>query len=532
MANFNDYLKKLGAGKTAVLLGIAAMAVAGVAVIFLMTQGPAYQVLYSNLSPEDSGSVIEKLKEKNVVYSVSGTTISVPADKVYEVRMELAGEGVPQGGGIGFEIFDNSSFGITDFVQKINYKRALQGELARTISQIKEIETARVHLAIPEKGVFLDEQKKTRASIIIKLRGGATLRQEQVTAIVHLVSNSFDNLKTEDVTVVDTTGRMWTRGSEDNGSIRLSTAQLDYNRSVEKDLEGRVQSMLEKALGAGKVVARISAEIDNRKVERTEETYNPDGQVVRSEQRNKEKAVGGALAAGVPGVLSNLPDGGGKSAANSSSAAESNAQNEVINYEISKVTSHVVEPTGAVKRLTVAVLVDGSYAMVAGGDGKEIKTYSARTDEELAKYTSMVKSAVGFSESRGDVITVVSTPFEPDSLDIAELEPEKAPLVPMYLIPVLVKYASAALVAIFAIVFILRPIIKRLTQEKDALEAIQNTLPGGLQATLSAGKSDAKALDEGSIEARDSLDRLKTVVKNNPQQVAMVLKGWIKESAR
>ena len=228
-------------------------------------------------------------------------------------------------------------------------------------------------------------------------------------------------------------------------------------------------------------------------------------------------------------MLSNLPEGGAKSS-NSGSAAQSNAQNEVINYEISKVTSHVVEPTGAVKRLTVAVLVDGSYATVAGEDGKEIKTYSARTDEEISKYTSMVKSAVGFTESRGDVITVVSTPFETDSLDIAELEPEKAPLVPPYMIPVLVKYASAALVAIFAIIFILRPIIKRLTQERDALEAIQNTLPGGLQATLAAGNAKSAALDEGSIEARDSLDRLKTVVKNNPQQVAMVLKGWIKES--
>lgn len=531
MANISDYMKKLGAGRTAVLLGAGAMVVAALAVFFLMTQGPPYQVLYSHLSPEDSGAVIEKLKEQRVDYSVSGSAISVPADKVYEVRMQLAGEGIPQGGGVGFEIFDNSSFGITDFVQKVNYKRALQGELARTISQIKEIETARVHLAIPDKGVFLDDQKKSRAAIIIKLRNGATLKQEQVTAIVHLVSNSFDDLKTEDITVVDTTGRMWTRSGEQGGALTLSTAQLDYNRAVEKDLETRVQSMLEKALGTGKVVARVSAELENRQVERTEETYNPDGQVVRSEQRNKEKAVGGALAAaGVPGVLSNVPESGAKASGGSQSASQSNAQNEVINYEISKVVSHVVEPTGAVKRLTVAVLVDGSYDMVAGADGKEVKTYSARTDEELAKYTSMVKSAVGFNESRGDVITVVSTPFESDSLDIAQIEPEKAPLVPLYLVPVLVKYASAALVAIFAILFILRPIIKRLTQERTALEAIQNTLPGGLQATLAAGGSGGSYDDGAPVEEDDSLERLKHVVKNNPQQVALVLKGWIKES--
>lgn len=529
MANLTEYFKKLGAGKTAVLLAVAAMAIAGAAVLFLMTQGPAYQVLYAHLPPEDSGAVIDKLKEKRIPYSVSGSSISVPAEKVYEVRMELAGEGIPQGGGVGFEIFDNSGFGITDFVQKVNYKRALQGELARTISQIKEVETARVHLAIPEKGVFLDEQKKTRASIILKLRGGKALTQEQVTAIVHLVANSFDNLKPDDVTVVDTSGRMWTKTSDDNGALRLSTAQLEYKRGLEKDMEARVQSMLEKALGMGKVVARVSADLENRQVERTEETFNPDGQVVRSEQRNKEKTVGGAMmAAGVPGVLSNLPDGAKPAAGSTRTPPQSNAQNEVINYEISKVVSHVVEPVGAIKRLTVAVLVDGSYEMVKGDDGKEIKKYSARSDEEIAKFTQMVKSAVGFSGERGDAVTVVATPFESDSLDFAQIEPEAAPMVPPFLIPVIIKYGSAAFVAIFAIIFILRPIIKRLTQEKAALEAIQNTLPGGLQASLGHG-AEKRAIEEGRRADDDSIERLKEVVKNNPQQVAMVLKGWIKE---
>lgn len=527
MANILEYFKKLGAGKTAVLLGVAAMAVAGMAVMFLLSRSPSYQVLYAQLSPEDSGSVIEKLKEKRIPYSVSGSSISVPADKVYEVRMELAGEGIPQGGGVGFEIFDNTGFGVTDFVQKVNYKRALQGELARTIAQIKEIETARVHLAIPEKGVFLDEQKKARASIVVKLKPGASLSQGQVTAIVNLVSNSFENLKTDDITVVDTSGRMWTRGAEDDAAMRLTSSQLDYKKTIEKDFETRVQSMLEKALGAGNVVARVSADVETRKVERTEETYDPDGQVVRSEQRNKEKSIGGATAvAGVPGVLSNLPAGTGTSVAASQTPPQSENQNEVINYEISKVVSHVVEPVGEIKRLTVAVLVDGNYKMVAGSDGKEVKEYTARSEEDIATYTTMVKNAVGFNEDRGDVISVVSTPFEADSLDSVNLEPEAAPLIPPYLIPVGIKYGSAALVAVFAILFILRPIIKRLTQERAALEAIQHNLPGGFHEGLEHGAG--RALYQG-VSEDESLARLKEVVKTNPQQVAMTLKGWLKE---
>lgn len=519
MEKFLEYFKKLGAGRTTVLLGGAALVVAAAVAFLIFNRAPEYHVLYSQLSPEDSGAVIEKLKEKRIPYSVDGAAISVPAEKVYETRMELAGAGLPQGGGVGFEIFDKAGFGVTDFVQKINYKRALQGELARTISQIKEIESARVHLALPEKGVFLEEQKKSRASIIVKLKPGKTLSQGQVSSIVHLVSNSSDNLRPEDVTVVDTSGRMWTKESDDDASLKLTASQLEYKRGLEKDIESRVQSMLEKAVGAGKVVARVSAEVDTKQVERTEETYNPDGQVVRSEHRNKENTVGGALALGVPGVMSNLP--GGNQKQSNSTPAQSHRQDEVINYEISKAVTHVIEPVGAIKRLSISVLLDGTYETAKGADGKEARKYNARTDEELAKYAEMVKGAVGYSDKRGDAVTVVSTPFEQEFAE--GMAAEKQPLIPPYLMPSIIRYGSVALIAIFAIIFILRPIIKRLTQENAALEAIQKTLPNGFRG-LNAGQE--AALEPGEV---DSLDLIKRTVRENPQQVAMVLKGWIKE---
>ncbi|MBI5469251.1 MAG: flagellar M-ring protein FliF, partial [Deltaproteobacteria bacterium] len=275
MEKISGFLKN---NSKAAAIAVAAVVITAVVSLFLMNQGPEYRVLFSQLSPEDSGAVIEKLKEKRVEYKVDGTAISVPAGKVYETRMELAGEGLPQGGGVGFEIFDKTSFGVTDFVQKINYRRALQGELARTISQIKEVDSARVHLAMPEKGVFLDEKKSARASIILRLKPGKTLSQGQVSSIVHLVANSFENLRPEDVTVVDTAGRMWTKGAEEDDVLKLTASQLEYKRSIEKDMESRIQSLLEKAVGMNKVVARVSVDVDTKQVERTEETFDPNSQ--------------------------------------------------------------------------------------------------------------------------------------------------------------------------------------------------------------------------------------------------------------
>lgn len=491
-------------------------------VTLLMSKGPEYQVLYAQLSPEDSGAVIEKLKEKRVPYKVDGTTIAVPFDKVHETRMELAGEGLPQGGGIGFEIFDKTSFGVTEFVQKVNYKRALQGELSRTISQIKEIESARVHLALPEKGVFLDEQKKSRASVIVKLKPGKTLNQGQVSSIVHLVANSADSLRPEDITVVDTAGKMWTRESGESDALHLSASQLEYKRSLEKDYENRLQSMLERAVGMDKVVARVSVEVDSRHTERTEEKFDPDGQVIRSEHRNKEKSIGGTAALGVPGVLSNLPDTKNAGAAVNAAPPQSQKQDEVINYEISKVTSHVVEPIGAIKRLTVSVLVDGTYSATKGADGKEVNKYNARTEEELSKFTDMVKGAVGYSDARGDVITVVSAPFEAAFAE-AGIEAEKPSMISPQMLPVILKYATIALIAVFVILFIIRPVTRRMNQESNALEEIQKGMPHA----LAAGSSEL-ALTAGQKE-EERIEKLKKVVRDNPQQVAMALKSWIKE---
>ncbi|HHL40577.1 MAG TPA: flagellar M-ring protein FliF [Deltaproteobacteria bacterium] len=528
MAALADNLKNLGSGRLLFLIVMAAAAVSLIVVLALWVQQPDYQVLFSGLSEADSAAVVEKLKEKRIPYRVEHGIVTVPSSMVYEVRMELAGEGLPGSGSVGFEIFDETGFGVTEFVQKVNYRRALQGELARTISQINEIEAARVHLAIPDRGAFLDDEKRPRASVVIKLRPGRRITASQIRGIVHLVAGSIENLRAEDVTIVDTAGRMWTRSDNEAEGFGLTMAQLDYKRSLERDLETRVQSMLEKAVGMNRVAARVTVDVDTRRVEKTEERYDPDGQVVRSEQRTKEKAAGVTAAGGVPGAASNLP--GAAAAAQPATNSTTQKQNEVVNYEINRVVSRVIEPMGEIRRLTVSVLVDGDYETVTDAEGNQTRKYVPRSEEELREFEALVKAAVGFSEERGDVISIVSSPFEASTAfaeaDLAPLPPPSSNLLPMAL-----KYGSVAAAVIFTVMFVLRPIVRRLSEESEALETIQRSLalPGGQGGQLSLGAGEGSAAGESRGGDDEMRQRIVDLVRQNPKQAAKVLRGWLKE---
>ncbi len=525
MASIGKKINGMGSMKLTALALLAVITGAAIITLVTWSQRPEYGVLFAGLDPEDAGAIIARLGDKNIPYKIDGGIISVPEDKVHVTRMELAGDGLPGGGGVGFELFDKNNFGLTDFVQKINYRRAMQGELARSITQITGVRSARVHLVVPEKGVFLDEEKKARASIVLKLRSGATLGNDEVKAIVHLVAGSLENLDPRDVTIVDTGGRLWTSSSTEESSAGLMASQMDYKKKVELNLSRRVQTMLEKALGAGNAVARLSVDLERRRVDRTEEIYDPDSQVVRSEHRTKESSGAGGGASGVPGALSNLPGKGGR--VSSGAGVTSKKDDEVINYEINKVVKRIVEPFGQIKKLSVAVLVDGSYAPAKpGADGEAAKrTYIARTDEELAKITSMVKATVGFNEERGDTVSVVNIPFEEAVPTAGVALPEEAAPMMERMMPLAVKYGSVALSVIFLIFFVLRPIIKRLTVERVALESIQNNLPAALEKG-----GDERALAPGTSQSSlDGTEQLKQLVRDNPRQAAMVLKGWMQE---
>jgi len=520
-----------------VLAGVIAALVS----LMMWSQRPEYRTLFGGLSDEDISAVVENLESRKVPFKILGGSVKVPDSVLYETRIALAGDGLPRGGSVGFEIFDESSFGVTQFVQKINYMRAMQGELARTISQIQAVEGARVHLSVPEKGVFLDDIEKGRASIILKLRGSGVLTPSQVQGIVHLTASAVDGLLPEDVTVVDTTGRMWTNAANESAvPMGLTAAQSEYKRGLEKDMEMRIQSMLERTIGAGKVVARVSTEMVTTHVERTEETYDPDGQVVRSEHRTKEKTSGGSTSSGVPGVLSNVPSDTGSGGGGGTSSS-SQKQDEVINYEISKTISRIVEPIGEIEKLSVSVFVDGNYEKVIGElpeDADEdaeppvTQKYVARTSDELQKLEGIVKGIIGFDEVRGDTLTIESVPFESSALPgIGSAMVDSGSIVPSFIAPyihTIIKSGVSGVIVIFVILFILRPVIRRLTEESNALSAIDQL--GASAVMLPKGEVGDPDFEKKLEASQSDTDRIKDAVRKNPRQAAMIIKEWIQDN--
>lgn len=503
-----------------VALLVAACLIAGT-VVFALTwaRTPEYGLLFSNLSQDDMQAIVSKLKEKKQEYKANGNSIMVPEDKVYELRMELAGEGIPKGGIVGLELFDKNSIGMTDFLQKVNYKRALQGELVRTIRQLSEVEDCRVNLVIPEKTLFEDSREHSRASVVLKLKPGAVLGQEQAQAIVHLVSGSVDDLAPEDVTLLDTRGKLLSRPKDDDPTAMLSNSQLEYKRAVEKDLETRLQSMLETVLGQGKAVVRVTADVDFTKQEESDEKYDPTT-VLRSQQKDAEKEMGGSLEAyGVPGASSNLPGKGQPAATRQPGSSEK--QSEVNNYEVSMSKTHTIRPIGVIKSLSAAVLVDGSYQI------KDKKTvYTARTQDEMTKLDSIVKDALGFNAQRGDKVDIVNMPFDSEQEglgdDTAATGAGGAKWYNVYVFPY-IKYAVAAVGMLMLLIFVVRPLVKSLAK------SLEQPLPSGWEGgpvKISELESSLAAPPQPKMVPASGV---REIVQQNPARAASVVKAWLKE---
>ncbi len=516
MANPLERFLSLSNSQKVIYLLLLSAGIGGAIALFLWASQPEFETLYSGLSQEDTYAVVEKLKEKRIPYRLEGSRILVPQDKVYETRLELAASGIPSGGVVGFEVFDKTGLGISEFAQRVNYLRALQGELARTISWLSEVETARVHIVIPERRLFAKDEG-ARASVVVKLRPGRSLSPSQVQGIVHLVASSVKDLDPKNVTVVDTKGNMLTKAVEDEGMV-LTASQLEYRRAFEKEMEKRIEGILEPVVGRGKVIARVSADMDFKRVEKTEERYDPDNVVVRSEQRSKESTSGGIIG-GVPGVASNLPPG---QQGITPSPSQTKKQDEVVNYEIGKVVSRVVEPSGVIKRLSVAVLVDGTYRVEKGKDGKEVRRFIPRSEEELKRLEGLVKGAVGFVAERGDVVEVASMPFETSGKEKA-ITIEKAGMTEELLryLPAVIRYTGITILGILLFLFVLRPLLRELFKAPPVPE---EALSEALKALEEAPHH--KALTAGS---QDTRQRIAELVRENPQQAAHILKSWLKE---
>jgi flagellar M-ring protein FliF len=494
----------------------------GLITLVVWTNRIDYGVLYSNLSEKDAGAIAQKLKEMKVPYRVGidGHSILIPSGQIYETRLQLATSGLPQGGGVGFEIFDRTNFGMTDFIQHLNYQRALQGELSRTINQFSEVERSRVHLSIPKRSLFVEEQKEARASVVIDLKRGRQLNRNQVQGIVHLVASSAEGLSPENITVVDTEGRLLSEGAGDSNPVaRLGQSQWEFQTNFEKTLEKRVQTMLEKAVGQNRVIVRVSADLDFKQIEETEETFDPETTAVRSEQRSEEKTKGGYPGpSGIPGVRSNLPPGQAQPASTRSSSFQKS--DETINYEINRKTRRIVAPAVRIKKLSVAVLLDGSYEKTNETGGSEGSEYTPRTSEEMERYESIVKKAVGYDAERGDQIEVANISFQRVGLD-EEGTGAWHIFGNQRFWSVLIRHGITVLSLIFFFLFILKPMVRWLTTRHGERE-LQGILPqgtGDLQA-----RAPRLAIPEGSSSRRELIE-LATADKEG---FARMVEAWLK----
>jgi flagellar M-ring protein FliF len=503
--------------KRMVVGGVVALSAILFTLLIVVANRTDYRPLFSNLTSEDAGEIVKSLKEQKIPYHIEsdGKAILVPADKVYDLRLSLASDGLPQGGGVGFEIFDRKNFGMTEFVQKLNYQRALQGELSRTISQLTGVEQARVHLAIPEKSLFMDDEKHPTASVVLKMKSANTLRESEVQGVIHLVASSIEGMNPDDVTVLDSRGKVLSKTGNSDPNGKMTTAMLEMQRTYEKAVEERVQSLLDKAVGTGKSVARVNAVFDFKQVEKFEERYDPEATVVRSEQRTEEKNGSTSSASGIPGVQSNT--GKTTAATPPPTVNQGTKSDETMNYEISRSTAKIIEPVGTLSKISLAIMVDGKYEGTPGAEGAAKLKYVPRTAEELQKIESLAKSAVGFNSERGDQITVANIPFQ-DSSD-AGLDEAAA----WYTAPIFMAILKNALIGFgfLALLFlVIRPLLSILRSSgKRHMEGFAplNQPEGELESESKLALAMYASSQQQLIEK----------VKQDPYQTAQILQNWL-----
>jgi flagellar M-ring protein FliF len=510
--------------------GLAASIALGV-VIVMWSQQPNYVMLYGGLSDQDSLDVTNALDRSGIPYKItSGSgTILVPGNRVHEARMNLAGQGLPKETASGFELLDkDQGFGVSQFMENARYQRALEGELAKTISSMSTVQSARVHLAIPKQSEFVRNRKDPSASVMLTVYGGRPMKDEQVAAIVHLVASSVSNLSPDKVTVVDQTGKLLS-SQQSSDSLRLTATQFDYRKKMEDYYTKRIEDILSPILGPNGVRAQVSADIDFNQTEQTQESYNPDLPAVRSEQTYEDQSSAASTTSGVPGALSNEPPGTQGAAkqqgqTNNGSAPQGKdvVRRVTRNYELDKTISHTSFQTGLIRKLSIAVVVDDHQKV--NDDGSVERT--PLTEAELARITSVVKEAVGFNAERGDTVNVMNASFaQPPAL-------EPPPETPFYQKPWVwgvAKQAAAGIGVILLIFGVFRPLLRSLVDKAPPPGAVMagggNELP--LPSGMNMGGQQIQGQLPGPNNYEQQLGAIKGMASQDPKRVAQVVTNWV-----
>ena len=540
--------------KVVLLVGVAAAVAITVAFVSL-ARAPDYKVLFSNVADRDGGAIISALQQINVPYRMSegGGAILVPSDRVYESRLRLAQQGLPRGGSIGFELLENQRIGTSQFVEQVNFQRALEGELARTVQALGSVQGARVHLAIPRPSVFVRDQQKPSASVLVSLFPGRTLDPAQLAGITHLVASSVPELAPSAVTIVDQAGNLLTQSPNARESnAGLDAGQLKYLQAVEQNFVRRIEAILTPIVGPGNVRAQVTAELDFSTVEQTAETYKPNPspeQAIRSQQTVETLGDNPRDASGVPGALSNQPPGAAtaplnapakgaaKGAANEPPPPGNSHREATTNYEIDKTITHTRAEVGAIRRLSAAVVVNHRREV------KEGKSESTPLPEaEIAQLNNLVRQAIGFNEKRGDMVNLVNAAFN----EAERIEVEGPTLVAEVTQRLLgnmntVLWTLAAIVAaLFIYLMVLRPVLRDLALAGERDLAAQEAYAQAMAAAAGGGRGDgedaagadggpgtAPPIRTGGRGFEADLQAVKDLAKQEPQIVANVVKDWV-----
>ena len=529
------------------LAGSAALVMVMMWLLVFFMNRVEYQTLYADLDPQEAQGIVQKLQELKVPYELGtdGRTVRVAADKLAEVRIQLASQGLPESGRIGFEIFDRTNFGLTNFQEQVNYQRALEGELARSIMTLTEVEAARVHLVLAKESLFQSSDEQTKASVILKLKNGRSLSGSAAQGIVNMVASAVKGLTPEKVVLVDYRGRILSRN--EGGESGLSAQQLDARQKLETELAGKIVQILEPAVGQGKIRPQVSVVMNFQQVEETVEQYDPERSVVRSQQKQEERQPTKTdRVGGIPGPR-NTPSGNPAGApAPQADSAPGNANpefvkhNETINYEVSKAVRHVVNPVGKIEKVSVAVVIDNHTKVTTGSDGKEQTSQEPRTPEEMKKYRDLVAAAIGFNPDRGDQLTVENISFqgETELIDKPGFLEKQAPMIMISL-----RYLIIPVVFIILYLLFLRPVQKTVFANWAAAPTPRSLplLPANLQTPMTVKQLEAQLsgaspygngdrdLMTPSGPSKMEMIRKRVVehAQSDPETVARLVRAWL-----
>lgn len=505
--------------------------------VIMRVTTPPMATLFTDLSYEDSSAIIKDLERQGIPYEMKndGAVIQVPKDKITRLRMKLAEGGLPKGGGIGYEIFDKSdALGATSFVQNINHLRALEGELARTIKAIDRIQAARVHLVLPERPLFSRETPEPSASIVLRVRGA--LEPQQVRAIRHIVASAVNGMKAQRVSIVDEAGQLLANGA--SGDTAGDGGSGDERRaSFEKRMRDQVETIVSSVVGSGRARVQLSADFDYNKITQTSDKFDPEGRVLRSSQSREESAATANANDGQVTVNNELPGGQGQNTA-ATAKDQSKKSEEINNYEISRVTKTEVTEAGRVNRISVAVLVDGSYTK---NDKGEV-VYAARSKEDLDRIATLVRSAIGFDQKRGDQVEIVNLRFA-ESPSIIPADTPKG-LLGMFQftkddIMYFVELGVMMVLGIIVVFMVVRPLLKRVLAVEPVTHAALPALPEAPPAPTNmqpqiANNATAQMIDVAQVQGQvhaQSVHRVGELADRNPNETASIIRQWLSEPA-